>query len=73
MERDILALINKENHKFSKGQRMICRYISENYDKAAFMTAGKLGQTAFRNRRSSALLRSLGMTGTRVCGAPCRR
>ena len=45
MERDILALINKENHKFSKGQRMICRYISENYDKAAFMTAGKLGQT----------------------------
>ena len=27
MERDILALINKENHKFSKGQRMICRYI----------------------------------------------
>ena len=25
MERDILALINKENHKFSKGQRMICR------------------------------------------------
>ena len=45
MERDILALINKEYHKFSKGQRMICRYISENYDKAAFMTAGKLGQT----------------------------
>ena len=45
MERDILALINKENNKFSKGQRMICRYISENYDKAAFMTAGKLGQT----------------------------
>lgn len=45
MERDILALINKENHKFSKGQRMICRYISENYDKAAFMTAEKLGQT----------------------------
>ena len=70
MERDILALINKENHKFSKGQRMICRYISENYDKAAFMTAGKLGQTV---GVSSALLRSLGMTGTRGCGAPCRR
>ncbi|MBQ7737103.1 MAG: MurR/RpiR family transcriptional regulator [Oscillospiraceae bacterium] len=45
MERDILALINKESHKFSKGQRMICKYISENYDKAAFMTAGKLGET----------------------------
>ena len=28
MERDILALINKEYHKFSKVQRMICLYIS---------------------------------------------
>ena len=45
MERDILALMNKESHKFSKGQRMICRYITDNYDKAAFMTAGKLGKT----------------------------
>lgn len=45
MERDILALLNKENHKFSKGQRMISRYITENYEKAAFMTAGKLGET----------------------------
>ncbi len=45
MERDILAVMNKESHKFSKGQRMICKYITENYDKAAFMTAGKLGKT----------------------------
>lgn len=45
MERDILTLMNKESHKFSKGQRMICKYITENYDKAAFMTAGKLGRT----------------------------
>ena len=45
MERDILAQIGRESHKFSKGQRMISRYISENYDKAAFMTAGKLGET----------------------------
>ena len=45
MERDILALMNKKSHTFSKGQRMICRYITENYDKAAFMTAGKLGKT----------------------------
>ena len=44
MERDILALMNRESHKFSKGQRMICRFITENYDKAAFMTAGKLGK-----------------------------
>ena len=45
MERDILAQISRESHKFSKGQRMISRYITENYDKAAFMTAGKLGET----------------------------
>lgn len=45
MERDILALMNKQSHKFSKGQRLIAQYISNNYDKAAFMTAGKLGDT----------------------------
>jgi len=45
MERDILAQIQKESKSFSKGQRQIAKYISENYDKAAFMTAGKLGKT----------------------------
>ena len=44
MERDILALINKEMKNFSKGQKQIARFISENYDKAAFMTADKLGR-----------------------------
>ena len=45
MERDILALINKENRRFSKGQKQIAKFITENYDKAAFMTADKLGRT----------------------------
>ncbi len=45
MERDILALINKRSPKFSKGQRLIAQFITNNYDKAAFMTAGKLGET----------------------------
>ena len=45
MDRDILAQINKDSHKFSKSQRKISAYISSNYDKAAFMTAGKLGET----------------------------
>ena len=45
MERDILAQINKDNHKFSKSQRKIGAYITSNYDKAAFMTAGRLGET----------------------------
>ena len=45
MERDILALINKENRRLSKGQKQIAKFITENYDKAAFMTADKLGRT----------------------------
>ena len=45
MERDILALMNKRSQKFSKGQRLIAQYITNHYDKAAFMTAGKLGET----------------------------
>ncbi|MGN1002273.1 MAG: MurR/RpiR family transcriptional regulator [Oscillospiraceae bacterium] len=45
MERDILARLSKDNGAFSKGQRCIAKYILENYDKAAFMTAGKLART----------------------------
>ena len=44
MERDILAVLSR-GAGFSKGQRKIAAYILDNYDKAAFMTAGKLGQT----------------------------
>ena len=45
MDKDILTLISRDNSGFSKGQRLIAKYILENYDKAAFMTAGKLGKT----------------------------
>ena len=45
MEQDFLSLLNGDGRRFSKGQRLIARYITENYDKAAFMTAGKLGKT----------------------------
>lgn len=45
MERDILAVLAKGENHFSKGQKLIAKYILENYDKAAFMTAGKLGNT----------------------------
>ena len=67
MERDILALMNKQSHKFSKGQRLIAQYISSNYDKAAFMTAGKLGETVGVSESTvklhiNALLRSLHVT-----------
>lgn len=45
MEKDVLAVIANNNIHYSKGQRRIAKYIQENYDKAAFMTAGKLGAT----------------------------
>lgn len=45
LEKNILSQISADNVKLSKGQRLIARYISDNYDKAAFMTAGKLGRT----------------------------
>ena len=44
-EKDILSLIDERGQKLSKGQRQIANYIMKNYDKAAFMTAGKLGKT----------------------------
>ena len=45
MEKDVLAVIANNNIHYSKGQRRIAKYIQDNYDKAAFMTAGKLGAT----------------------------
>ena len=44
MSTDILARIQAQLHTFSKGQKRIANYILESYDKAAFMTASKLGK-----------------------------
>ena len=44
MEKDLLAILSEGGRKFSKGQRIIAKYILSNYDKAAFMTAGRLGK-----------------------------
>lgn len=44
MNRDILTVIQDNMHSFSKGQRKIAGFILESYDKAAFMTASRLGQ-----------------------------
>ena len=44
MNRDILAVVQESMPTFSKGQRRIANYILESYDKAAFMTASKLGK-----------------------------
>lgn len=43
MAKSILHAIEKNINGFSKGQKRIASYILENYDKAAFMTASKLG------------------------------
>lgn len=45
MPTDILTRIQNEIHAFSKGQKKIASYILTNYDKAAFMTASRLGKT----------------------------
>ena len=45
MPYDIIAILNEKEPTFSKGQKRIARYITEAYDKAAFMTANRLGKT----------------------------
>ncbi len=42
---DILTYIQENMSSFSKGQKLIANYILQSYDKAAFMTASKLGKT----------------------------
>ena len=44
MTSDILTLIQNGMSHFSKGQKLIANYIINSYDKAAFMTASKLGE-----------------------------
>ena len=43
MAKSVLHTIESNMKTFSKGQKKIAAYILENYDKAAFMTASKLG------------------------------
>ena len=43
MKNNLLREIESKMTSFSKGQKLIANYISENYDKAAYMTAAKLG------------------------------
>lgn len=41
----LVTRIQSKMPEFSKGQKLIARYIEEHYDKVAFMTASKLGAT----------------------------
>ena len=44
MNSDVLSLIRTNMDGFSKRQRVIANYILSNYDKAAYMTASRLGK-----------------------------
>ena len=45
MNQDFLTFLQEKTPDFSKGQRRIAQYITQAYDKAAFMTASRLGAT----------------------------
>ena len=42
---DLISIIKSNYYKFSKGQKLIAQFIIDHYDKAAFMTAAKIGET----------------------------
>lgn len=44
MKKDLFSLIEERQPKLSKGHKLIANYILAHYDKAAFMTAQKLGK-----------------------------
>ncbi|SFR90268.1 MurR/RpiR family transcriptional regulator [Anaeromicropila populeti] len=44
VQSDIISKINKGYREFSKGQKLIADYILDNYEKAVFFTAAKLGE-----------------------------
>ena len=46
MSKSVLQTIRAGMDTFSKGQKRIAAFILDNYDRAAFMTAAKLGETA---------------------------
>lgn len=45
MEKDLFSLIGERMDSLSKGHKLIANFILSQYDKAAFMTAQKLGKT----------------------------
>ena len=71
----LLTRIDLSMHSLSKGQKRIALYIEEHYDKAAFMTASKLGETVGVSERTGCKIchRALAMTATQSCRKPCRK
>ena len=73
MSNDILSVIQGNMPTFSKGQKLIANFILESYDKAAFMTASRLGKTVRVSPRWCALPPSWAMTAIPPCRRPSRR
>lgn len=44
MANNLISIIKNDYNTFSKGQKRIAQFIIEHYDKAAFMTAAKIGE-----------------------------
>ena len=42
---ELILRIEEKYAKMSKGQRRLADYVCQNYDKAVFLTAAKLGET----------------------------
>ena len=42
---DLLTMIQEKADSFSKGQRLLAKYVIDNYDKAVYLTAAKLGES----------------------------
>ena len=42
---DLLNRINAKYSTMSKGHKLLATYITDNYDKAVFLTAAKMGET----------------------------
>ncbi len=74
MNRDILTIIRENMGTFSKGQKKIAGFILESYDKAAFMTASRLGKRVGVSESTVVRFASeLGYDGSQICSAPSRR
>lgn len=43
-QNDLIRRINEKFSTFSKGQKLLASYVTNNYDKAVFLTAAKLGK-----------------------------
>ena len=43
MNGDLIQLLEERMPTFSKGQKLIAQYLINSYDKAAYMTAARLG------------------------------